>query len=414
MFMEQGSISPYPLPSKTGNNGLGKRQKHLILSGCLVLAFIALCFIPLSRIAQAQTPAIIDFDHLEPITPENARRLQPLARLELGEGGRILTQISWSADSTRLVISISGDVKSYDIRHLDRAPLDFGRPDLGYLIFSPDGKSIAYGNGPIVWLQNTETAHAVALNHHDALGATVIGFSQDGSRLITRSYHPAAVKVWDVMLGTEIWFWSFEEQPNGIAFAPQGTLAAFSSYEGTWLLPVGEDSRPMQIDSFTSSPWILDFNPQGNLLVYGWADVSGGVVENGDAVMLWDVQEARNLGMLPLIEVPSTVAFNSDGSILAIGEDYGEVRLWDVARAIDLWNSAYDVDWEHWNGDSETWQQLADQEEKFLWTVLGEAHLVDLQAAEYSDRINALAFSPNNKLMVSVGTDLRLWGVAAE
>jgi len=71
------------------------------------------------------------------------------------------------------------------------------------------------------------------------------------------------------------------------------------------------------------SPFILVFDPQGNLLASGSFD---------ESLRVWDVKKGECLKILPAHSDPvSAVHFNCDGTLLVSGSHDGLCRIWDTA-----------------------------------------------------------------------------------
>src|SRR5262249_25942583 len=120
--------------------------------------------------------------------------------------------------------------------------------------------------------------------------ANAIGFSPDGTTLVTGTHGP--VVLWDAASGRQL---------------------AVLAGEHTW----GVCGATFSPDGKTVASAALGFSRQGR-------PVPGEVV-------LWDVARRKARFVFKFQGGGSSVAFSPDGKTLATGEQYGHVVLWDAA-----------------------------------------------------------------------------------
>ncbi len=94
---------------------------------------------------------------------------------------------------------------------------------------------------------------------------------------------------------------------------------------GLWRLPSGRPvGEPLVVDRTIHD---LQLSPDGRrlLVVLDAAGLEGGVVET------WDVRTRRRLRALKFAQAQSLARFSPDGRLFAVGNRYGETRVYDTA-----------------------------------------------------------------------------------
>ncbi len=187
------------------------------------------------------------------------------------------------------------------------------------LAFSPNGKSLATGDG-IIRLWDVETG-ALLLSlegHHNDVND--LAFSRDGALLASGS-DDDTIALWDVETGTRVsTLEAHTSYVQSVAFSPSGTRLASASWDGTvrlWDTDRGEVVRVMEGFQWfsTSGPLV---SPDGTVFL-----------SSGNEIELWDIRTGQ---IVRTLEGPAgLLSLAADGTLLAsAGSLDSSVWIWDV------------------------------------------------------------------------------------
>jgi WD40 repeat protein/serine/threonine protein kinase/tetratricopeptide (TPR) repeat protein len=302
-----------------------------------------------------------------------------------------------------------------------------------HLKFSPDGKRLAsaafrWNSGSDVVISGTgedglklwdvATGAELPLPRKEVEQVTCMAYSPDGKTLAA-GRRDGSVELWEPADGRRrSSFRAHVGAVLAVAFAPDGRTLATGGSDGPvklWDLPVLRERATLSGNP--GGVWIAEFAPDGKTLVTTGAD---------HTARLWDVASGRERHALPA-QTPflQGVAFSPDGGTVATAEARphnpdltGHVRLWDTATgqeklpALEVpnggaWGMAFTPDGRRlavsdgYNGVVRLWDVATRTLQR---TFRG-----------HTDRLNAIAFTPDGKTMATGGNDgtIRLWDVAA-
>ena len=160
-------------------------------------------------------------------------------------------------------------------------------------------------------------------------GISTLGFSPDGSTLVASSYD-ADLRVWSVRNGELIKL--VEELPVSmfdLSFSPDGKWLAMAGVDRivylwntkTWKLDRKITGQPEMISALT-------FSPDGKRIVTG--GMSELTVQNPVKLIVWDVESARQLKVMPAPHRVTGIAFSQDGSKFASTYGQKTVHIWQA------------------------------------------------------------------------------------
>jgi WD40 repeat protein len=192
--------------------------------------------------------------------------------------------------------------------------------------FNHDGKILASGgDDQIVRIWNVETGQCLSeLNKHKSWIWSV-AFSPNGEMLASAS-EDKTVKLWDIKTGEVIA--SLDKHNSwvrSVAFSPNGEMLASASEDKTIKLWDLKNNKPNEISEYNNYNWVrsIAFNPDSQSIA------SAG---EGETIMIWKINTKENRNDPTILSNHTqriwSIAFSSDGKLLAGGIDDGSVKIW--------------------------------------------------------------------------------------
>ncbi len=322
-------------------NHCGVAVKRMFLAGILVPVSI-------SGAPAAESPS-------QPVDASGAVRV-------LTEHSRAVNGLSFSRDSRQLVsASADGTVGVFDVRSGKlRKKISVGNPQLFSPVFSKDGKKIVAGvsghirqwdavTGQLVFDSPAGQLVAVTPTDRFIAGASpqpvitilqfstgkilnsfrahagkinALGFSPSGDWLASAGDDGA--KMWEVDTGRQLFVMMAHQSPvTGICFTGDGKHVVTGGADGTVLLWEAQSGRLVGKYDYGTPVLAIAVDPTGQRIAATGYDAQIKVWKIGD-----EKKPLRSLA--PQMKV-SSLAFSSDGKLLAAGGTESVIRIWDVS-----------------------------------------------------------------------------------
>jgi WD40 repeat protein len=309
---------------------------------------------------------------------------------------RPIDGVTFSPDGKILaIVQDDGNVVLWDTAtHARLGELGDGNA-IGAVAFSPDGKTVAAGDNDgnvVLWdtAMRTRLARFSEVNPIDSLA-----FSPDGKTLAGGD-DEGLVVLWDTATGTRL---GQLGQLSGdaivqVAFSPDGKSLVTAGSGGVVLWDTATRSRLGQLGSHMMFFGSVAFSPNGQTLA----------TANASGAALWDLATRSKLGQLGLTNSSSqdlSAAYSPDGKILAIGDDEGNVVLWDTATRTQLAqiSDGSTVDSLAFSPDGKTLVAGDYDGNVVLWDTATRTQLAQHAQFGGNDPIGSVTFRPDGKAL---------------
>jgi WD40 repeat protein len=287
-----------------------------------------------------------------------------------------VNDIAFDGEHRLLTAAESGAVRLWDAAAIKPIFIDTLNDSRETLVgrYSPDGTKFAAGGkdgvATLYRVGEDGSLQRVCNVKHDNW-VTSIAFSPDGGHVVSGDGSENGVKLWGTdncqMVGRPIPAESADFRT--VAFSPTGDRIAWSAKAGTiWLMFLKSDSPPIKLPTLhTNDVEEIDFNDTGTLLVSGGADgkvllwnaadgsldrqlrdggsgifttrfgAGGRLVAAGgvsDEIQVWDLTRPKDqelIEVLPALGGSNRLAFDKDGTTLAVGSDARYISMWSTS-----------------------------------------------------------------------------------
>jgi serine/threonine protein kinase len=315
-----------------------------------------------------------------------------------------------------------------------------GRNGVRSVTFSPDGKILASASDDGVarlWEVATKTlvktfTHKVVnpwpkplaqvIKFNSEFPATLsVAFSPDGASLAVGN-GDGTVSLWNVATGTDatlpylhpvLWNTSL----SCVAFNPAGGTLA-STYDAptvrVWNLTTQTSSAALTTGD-GHGRWVqsLAFSPSGGILATASGNGNPGNTSSDGLLQLWDASSHTKIGNLAHTNTDvQSLTFSTDGKTLANLRNDGTITLWDVTARTStatLTGPGSGVTCIA-SGPDATLASGSDDGTITLWDITSRKSITVLSSGT-NTKIHSVAFSPDGKTVASAGRNLTVWTI---
>ena len=203
------------------------------------------------------------------------------------------------------------------------------------LVFSEDGKMLAYAEGLDIHLQDAGTGEEKMRLTGHTWGMHSMVLSPDGDTLASGS-EDMTIRLWDMHTGAhKKTLNGHQHRVYSVAFSPDGKTLASGSDDNTirlWNVDTGETERILtghagEFEGVDNGPSSVEgvksvaFSPDGKTLASGGGD---------NVIHLWDIGTGKSkMTLVGHTHWVFSLAFSPDGKTLASGSVDSDIRLWD-------------------------------------------------------------------------------------
>lgn len=268
------------------------------------------------------------------ITEANVRMMSELARWGRG----LARDLVWAPGGKRLAVASELGIYIYQADNLSlEAVLD--KNPARRIAFTSDGQKLAAA-GTELLLWDLKTFKSVSFGKIPP--AYFLAFSQDGSRLgiiaqeIGTSASILTWKITNQKLTSTVILDGAPTQIVTAVLSSDFTLAALHAHQGPVGVWLADGSKLIEIPAARQLPGPIAFSPDSGAIVVGYPDDLENY-QNSNLVRVYSLPAtAQQYNLFPeggvegIYEALRSVAFSSDGQLIAAGYANGEARVWQT------------------------------------------------------------------------------------
>ncbi len=238
--------------------------------------------------------------------------------------GTIIWDLDLNPDGSRLVAAREdGFVSLINLHDLEAPPQNWKQDSAAYVaVFSPDGKWLGVGTSSgqtYIW-NVKDVYYVLGAVHDDEVYA--LDFSSDSKWMVTGGADSVARSSEVTRRGTARGAMTHGDWIEFIDFSPDDNWFVTASDDNNlrvWDVETGIEKLRMQHDGFVLR---MDITDNG-----GW------IASTGDdrTARVWNAASGSEMIHIPIGTRGTAILFNEEGTRLIVGDDKGNITLWDTS-----------------------------------------------------------------------------------
>jgi len=314
--------------------------------------------------------------------------------------GAEIYDMSASPDGQWLAVARDDNIATIiDLTNPDQAPYDIERESAVYVVtFAPNSEWLAVGeaNGKVVIWNVAQKFYLQGPTHLDEV--YVVKFSPDGKWIVSGGAD-STVRVALAGTGDEKYVLTHGDWVEDIAFSPDGSWFAVASDDNrvwVWETETGQEKMRLRHENFVQK---VRVSKDGRWIASSSFDRT---------LRIWDVASGSQMMQIPLEAEGSGLAFNVDSTRIAVGDNKGDLTLWDTSYLLARLNTIEfpELIHEALFSRSDEWL-ITNTDERLVWKFPAD-QVLELSSTEQGTPIISaaaltydLAISPDSKWVVT-------------